>query len=94
MFLSRNKKTNVYHCKPKFYYIKMGSKLYRHVFVMHGLFRFSHIYFLSRGWVFDVLEIIRLITLHLFGSMSVCLNNPYVAFVYRRYDFPVYDLVG
>ena len=35
MFLSRNKKTNVYPCKPNFYYIKVGfkgSKLY--VFVM------------------------------------------------------------
>ena len=38
MFLSRNKKNNVYPCKPKFYYIKWGlrgSKLYRHVFVMY-----------------------------------------------------------
>ena len=37
MFLSRNKKNNVYPCKPHFYCIKMGfkgSKLYRHVFVM------------------------------------------------------------
>ena len=37
MFSSINKKNNVYPCKPKFYYIKMGfkgSKLYRHVFVM------------------------------------------------------------
>ena len=37
MFLSRNKKHNVYPCKPQFYYIKWGlrgSKLYRHVFVM------------------------------------------------------------
>ena len=35
--LSRNKENNIYHCKPKFYYIKMGlrgSKLYRYVFVM------------------------------------------------------------
>ena len=35
--LCRNKKNNVYPCKPQFYYIKwgfMGSKLYRHVFVM------------------------------------------------------------
>ena len=34
MFLSRNKKNNVYPCKPQFYYIKVGfkgSKLYRHV---------------------------------------------------------------
>ena len=33
MFFSRNKKNNVYPCKPQFYYIKMGfkgSKLYRH----------------------------------------------------------------
>ena len=37
MFLSRNKKTNVYPCKPQFYYIKVGfkgDKLYRYVFVM------------------------------------------------------------
>ena len=26
MLLSRNKKNNVYPCKPKFYYIKMGCK--------------------------------------------------------------------
>ena len=37
IFLSRNKKNNVYPCKLQFYYIKVGfkgSKLYRHVFVM------------------------------------------------------------
>ena len=37
MFWSRNKKNNVYPCKPKFYYIKVGFKvstLYWHVFVM------------------------------------------------------------
>ena len=37
MFLSRNKKNNVYPCQPQFYCIKVGfkgSKLYRHVFVM------------------------------------------------------------
>ena len=28
MFLSRNKKNNVYPCKPQFYYTKVGSKLY------------------------------------------------------------------
>ena len=26
MFLSRNKKINVYPCKPQFYYIKVGLK--------------------------------------------------------------------
>ena len=26
MFLSKNKKNNVYPCKPQFYYIKVGSK--------------------------------------------------------------------
>ena len=42
MFLSGNKKNNVYPCIPQFYYIKvgfMGSKLYRHVFVMSILSR-------------------------------------------------------
>ena len=37
MFFSRNKKNNVYPCKPQFYYIKFGfkgSKLNRHVFVV------------------------------------------------------------
>ena len=37
MFLSRNKKNNVYPSKPQFYYIKWGlrgSKLHRRVFVM------------------------------------------------------------
>ena len=27
MFLSRNKKNNVYPCKPQFYYIKVGFKM-------------------------------------------------------------------
>ena len=37
MCLSRNKKSNIYPCKPQFYYIKVGfkgSNLYRYVFVM------------------------------------------------------------
>ena len=34
MFLSKNKKNSVYPFKPQFYYIKVGSKLHRHVFVM------------------------------------------------------------
>ena len=40
MFLSRNKKNNVYPCTPQFYYIKVGFKgvrLYRRVFVMSPL---------------------------------------------------------
>ena len=46
MFLRRNKKNNVYSCKPQFYYIKMGfkgSKLYRYVFVMLKLLLTSQI---------------------------------------------------
>ena len=38
MLLSKNKKNNVYPCKPKFYYINVEFKrvkLYRHVFVMN-----------------------------------------------------------
>ena len=37
MFLSRNKKNNVYPCKPQFDFTEVGfkgSKLYRHVFMM------------------------------------------------------------
>ena len=44
MFLSRNKKNNVYPCKTQFYYIKwglMGSTLYRHVFVMYWRFWYN-----------------------------------------------------
>ena len=40
MVLSRNKKNNVYPCKPQFYCIKVGFKwvkLYRHVFVMKSV---------------------------------------------------------
>ena len=41
MFLSRDKKINVYPCKPQFYCIKVGfeeSNLHRHVFVMEHMF--------------------------------------------------------
>ena len=42
MFLSKNKKNNVYPCKPPFYYIKVGFKgvknIYRHIFVMFTCF--------------------------------------------------------
>ena len=47
MFLSRNKKKNVYPCKPQFYYIKVGFKggsiLYRYVFVMLALLLWSQV---------------------------------------------------
>ena len=33
MFLSRNKKNNVYPCKPQFYYIKVGFKGIRIIYV-------------------------------------------------------------
>ena len=44
MFLSRNKKNNVYPCKPQFFYTKVGlkgSKLYRYVFVMEAPFLYG-----------------------------------------------------
>ena len=50
MFLSSNKKNNVYPCKPQFYYIKVvlrGSKLYRYVFVMLKIIRKSTVFTLS-----------------------------------------------
>ena len=50
MFLSRNKKNNVYPCKPQFYYMGFkGVKIYRHVFVM-VIVVFSgyiHLYFVN-----------------------------------------------
>ena len=33
MFLSRNKKINVYPCKPQFYYIKVGFKRVKPIYV-------------------------------------------------------------
>ena len=47
MFLSRNKKNNVYPCKPQFFYIKWGlrgSTLYRRVFEMEHIPQFLKIY--------------------------------------------------
>ena len=41
MFLSRNKKTNVYPCKPQFYYIKVGFK---GVIIIQACFRDGIIY--------------------------------------------------
>ena len=46
MFLSKNKKNNVYPCKLQFYYIKVGlkgSKLYRYFFEMSCLFLLKEI---------------------------------------------------
>ena len=37
-FLSKNKKTNVYPCKPQFYYIKLGFKGVKIIYV-HVCFR-------------------------------------------------------
>ena len=34
MFLSRNKKNNVYPCKPQFYYIKVGFKGVSDIFLI------------------------------------------------------------
>ena len=39
MFLSRNKKNNVYPCKPQFYYIKVGFK---EVKIIYACFRDGH----------------------------------------------------
>ena len=39
MFLSRNKKNNVYPCKPQFYYIKVGFK---GVKIIQACFRDEH----------------------------------------------------
>ena len=40
MFWSRNKKNNVYHCKPQFYYIKIGFK---GVKIIKACFRDKHL---------------------------------------------------
>ena len=59
MFLSRNKKNNVYPCEPQFYNIKVGfkgSKLYRYVFVM----KFVKIIIFSRPKNWDILKIAKI----------------------------------
>ena len=49
MFLSINKKNNIYPCKPQFYYVKVGFKgvrlfRYMYVFVMkHFVQRYGRI---------------------------------------------------
>ena len=51
MFLSRNKKNNVYPCKLQFYYIKVGFKgstLYRQVFMMSILLKCHNVYFCGK----------------------------------------------
>ena len=45
MFSNKNKKNNVYPCKPKFYYIKVGfkgSQLNMHVFVIIWYWRLTN----------------------------------------------------
>ena len=38
MFLSRNKKNNVYHCKPQFYYRKVGFKGFNIIYMCRYVF--------------------------------------------------------
>ena len=68
MLLSRNKKNNVYPCKPQFYYIKWGlrgSKLYRHVFVMKS----------AKSCLHNKKHSVELRGLYTFGSFSAILYN-------------------
>ena len=44
MFLSRNKKINVYPCKPQFYYIKVGVKGGPYYIGMFSWWRYSYMY--------------------------------------------------
>ena len=60
LFLSRNKKNNVYPFKPQFYYLKWGlreSKLRGHVFVMNkkniNIFRLKKGPYLELGMSFS-----------------------------------------
>ena len=72
MFLSRNKKNNVYPCKSQFYYIKWGlrgSKLYRCVFVMLRLtsgFVYLRKYFEGRHITFEGRRILMLTSIEYF----------------------------
>ena len=83
MLLSRNKKYNVYPCKPQFYFIKVGfkgSKLYRYVFVIPlytPLFNFPLKWFLSKFlfFFFFIREncisiVIMLLDVNIFGHTA------------------------
>ena len=61
VFFSRNKKNNVYPCKPQFYYTKWGlrgSKLYGYVFVMvrSGLLFPSYRVIITKTYLFNYME--------------------------------------
>ena len=43
MYLSRNKKNNVYYCKPQFYYIKVGFKGVKKYIGMFSLGKHHHL---------------------------------------------------
>ena len=72
MFLSRNKKNNVYPCKHQFFCIKVGlkvSKLYRYVFVMPWLKELIKYYgYFLKGNAIQVVSI----------SWSKMLNKPFI----------------
>ena len=68
MFLSRNKKNNVYPCKPQFYYIKVG---FEGVKIVQAYFRDDVdvcLFELRTVQVQNALYLIRL------SSFSVCLD--------------------
>ena len=44
MFLSRNKKNNVYPCKPQFYYIKVGYKGVKIIFSWCSYWKVQFVY--------------------------------------------------
>ena len=77
MYLSRNKKNNVYPCKPHFYYIKVGFKgvkIYRRVFVMSDD---SILSLLQMGYAAPYLSMVRLTKIVI------------VLFVYSEFQFYV-----
>ena len=69
MFLSRNKKNNVYPCKPQFYYIKVGFK---GVKIIYACFRDAWDFLLHKILLVGVYKIWRLI---LFGAEKSAMKN-------------------
>ena len=73
MFLSRNKKNNVYPCKPQFYYIKVGFK--RHVFVM----TYSDIFIISTQnhalWGTHLKRRGKALKMSTYNTMFLCRNK-------------------
>ena len=80
MFLSRNKKNNIYPCKPQFYYIKVGFEgvkiIYWRVFVMIGNERVNKIIYIRvRSVEMSIVFAMNSLSIVLHSSASTALHT-------------------